>query len=97
LVLDVEDQEGQQKQTKKDIRMSNMKGWNLLEDCNNLNITKDTFVAMVMALIEACKSLKIVILSANTRRNLVFFHNPNSLGFLSNRTKLTNMQLIWFW
>jgi hypothetical protein len=26
LVLDVEDQEGQQKQTKKDIRMSNMKG-----------------------------------------------------------------------
>jgi hypothetical protein len=33
-VLKVEEQKGQQKQTKEDIRMSNMKVWNLLENRN---------------------------------------------------------------
>jgi hypothetical protein len=68
-------------QTKKYIGMPNMKGQNLLEECNNLNTTKGTLVVMVMALVHACKSKDFAILSANTRRNLVFFHNPNSLGF----------------
>jgi hypothetical protein len=80
-VLDVEDQEGQQKQTKKYIGMSSMKNQNLLEDCNNLKTTKATLVVMVMALIDACKYKDFAILSANTRRYLVFFHNPNSLHF----------------
>jgi hypothetical protein len=53
-VLEVEKQEGQQKQTREDIRKSNMKAQILLEDHNNnFDATKDTLVQMVMALANA--------------------------------------------
>jgi hypothetical protein len=53
-VLEVEKQEGQQKQTREDIRKSNMKAWNLLEDHNNnFDATKDALIAMVMAFANA--------------------------------------------
>ncbi len=68
LVLKVEEQKGQQKQTRKDIRMSNMKAQNLLEDHkNNLNTAKDTLVTMVMALANASNSKASIVLNANVK------------------------------
>ncbi len=53
-MLEVEKQEGQQKQTREDIRKSNMKAQILLEDHNNnFDATKDALVTMVMALANA--------------------------------------------
>jgi hypothetical protein len=67
-VLKVEEQEGQQKQTRKDIRMSNMKAQNLLEDHkNNLNAAKDTLVTMVVALAHASNSEASIVLNANVK------------------------------
>jgi hypothetical protein len=64
LVLRVEKREGQQNQTKENIRMSNMKAQNLLEVCNNnFNATKDAIPAMVMALTNASDSKAYVVLT----------------------------------
>jgi hypothetical protein len=63
-VLKVEEQEGQQNQTKENIRMSNMKARNLLEVYNNnFNATKDALPAMVMALTNANNFKAYVVLN----------------------------------
>jgi hypothetical protein len=64
LVLKVEEQDGQQNQTRKEIRMSNMKAQNLLEVYNNnFDATKDTRATMVMALTNVSDSKAYVVLN----------------------------------
>ncbi len=67
-MLKVEEQKGQQKQTREDIKMSNMKVQNLLEDHNNnLDVARDACAAMVMALVDVGDIEVFVILNTNVK------------------------------